>query len=42
MTRYINKTYICIPGGEIQYWHLTGMIVVWFRNRLYTIRRSRP
>lgn len=29
------KTYIKIPGGEIQYGRLTGRVVVWFRGRLF-------
>lgn len=39
--RYINKTYIRIPGGEVQYGHITGRMVVWFRRRLYVLRRGR-
>jgi len=41
MVRYRNKTYIQIPGGEIQYAHTTGRICMWFRGRLYTLRKAK-
>jgi hypothetical protein len=41
MPRYLNKRYIRIPGGEIQYGYRTGMILIWFRGRKYTVRRPR-
>lgn len=39
--RYGSKTYIRIPGGEVQYGHRTGRLAVWFRRRLYVLRRGR-
>ena len=37
VTRLAFKTYIRIPDGEIQYGHLTGRVVMWFRGKRYTI-----
>lgn len=39
--RYGEKTYIKIPGGEIQYGHVTGSIVMWFRGKKYRVWTSR-
>jgi hypothetical protein len=39
--RYRQKTFIKIPYGEIQYGHVTGSIVVWFRGRKYRVWTSR-
>lgn len=41
MKRYKEKTYIRIPWGEIQYGHITGSIVMWFRGKKYKIWTSR-
>ena len=39
--RHNNKSYWRIPGGEIQFGHLSRSLVVWFRNKLYVLKRSR-
>ncbi len=39
--RFRNKTYIKIPGGEIQIGHVTGSVRVWFLGRLFRVWTSR-
>lgn len=40
-TVYRSKRYIKIPYGEIQIGRLTGSISLWFRGKVYWIRRPR-
>jgi hypothetical protein len=35
--RFRNKTYLRIPGGEVQYGHLSKSLVVWFRGRCFVL-----
>ncbi len=41
MTKYGQKSFFKIPGGEIQYGHITGSIVVWFRGKKYRVWTTR-
>lgn len=34
-----NKSYWWVPGGEIQYGHLSGSLVIRFRGKTYRARR---
>jgi hypothetical protein len=38
--KHINKSYWKIPGGEIQYGHISRSVVVWFRRKRYILRRG--
>lgn len=39
--RIHNKTYLRIPGGELQFGHLTHQVTVWFLGRRYTLWQGR-
>lgn len=41
VVRYRNKTYVRIPGGEVQFGHLSRSVVVWFRRKRYIVRAGR-
>lgn len=40
IVRYRNKTYLRIPGGEAQFGHLSGSVVVWFRRKRYIVKEA--
>lgn len=41
MKRIGQKTYIKIPGGEIQYGHTTKSVVMWFKGKRYNLYTSK-